>query len=98
MTLKPCACCHSPVPAYYLTIQGLCDDCKWVTWIPKGYARRECYENDPLWGHENATRRPPTGVEFLDRRRKLVSDAVPMCRRKPRAWSCAPGTTFETRH
>ena len=84
MTLQLCVGCHTPVPRYYLTIQGICEDCKWMTWIPRGYAKRERYKPDPLWGHPNATRRPPLGVEFLDRRRRLVSDVPPMCRRAPR--------------
>ena len=97
MTLQPCARCKTPTPAYYLT-QGLCDDCKWLTWIPEGYADREAYEHDPVWGHENATLRPPMGVDFLDQRARMVSDVMPMCRKTPRGWSWAPGSTAETRH
>ncbi len=97
MTLQPCVCCHTPTPAYYLTIQGLCDDCKWMTWIPQGYARREAYKLDPVWGHANATRRPPMGVAFLDRRSVLVRDALPMCRRRPKPRSFGRNS-FSTRN
>ncbi|NLF30823.1 MAG: hypothetical protein GX591_08045 [Planctomycetes bacterium] len=83
MTLQRCICCHTPVPRYYLTIVGLCDDCKWTTWIPRGYARRERYSLDPFSGHPNATHRPPLGAEFLDRRRRRVSDRAPLCGRMP---------------
>ncbi|MFW6145723.1 MAG: hypothetical protein ACOC7R_00150 [Planctomycetota bacterium] len=96
MTLHLCAGCHRPTPAYYLTIQGLCDDCKWMTWIPRGYVRREAYKLDPVWGHLNATRRPPMGVGFLDQRARLVSDVLPMCARRPNVQSWRRSTFSPT--
>jgi len=77
-----CIKCGAPVPAYYVS-QGFCDDCKWDTWIPRGHEVREGYAMDVVWGHLNATRRPPLGVEFLDRAGPALSVRLPMCERKP---------------
>jgi len=61
-----CRVCAKRFPGYYVNSSGLCDDCTWDTWIPKGYQKREMYAYDSFWGHSNATCRPPLGVEFLD--------------------------------
>ncbi|NQU76619.1 MAG: hypothetical protein HQ546_09940 [Planctomycetes bacterium] len=82
MAIERCKSCGTFVPAHYTT-RGLCDECKWNTWIPPGYQKREEYEMDVIWGHVNATQRPPLGVEFLDRRGPLLSELLPMCK-------CAP--------
>jgi len=64
--------------------RGYCDGCKWDTWIPPGFGVREEYRRDPAWGHLNATRRPPLGVEFLDRAIAPLTDMLAMCKRRPR--------------
>ena len=85
-----CTRCQAVAPAYYIT-RGLCDDCKWNTWIPDGYTDREEYELVPEWDHLNATRRPPLGAEFLDRRHMTISQVLPMCVRKPKVGSYKGG-------
>ena len=78
-----CKRCGETIPAYYCS-RGLCDDCKWDTWIPPGHQRREEYKFDPAWGHANATRRPRLGTDFLDHRQLMPSDVLPMCLHRPK--------------
>jgi len=63
---------------------SVCDACKWDGYIPGDYGIRERYRFDPIWGHENATQRPPLGMPFLDERRLLLQEMVAMANRKPR--------------
>ena len=84
MNVHGCANCGARVADYYLSC-GLCDDCKWVTWLPDDYAKRERYVHSELWGHANATCTPPTGVEFLDHNFKTISELLPMCLRRPKS-------------
>jgi len=84
MAIHICSACGTAVPAYYLS-RGLCDDCKWDTWIPRGYAAREKYAYSETWRHYNATRRPSLGVDFLDRKPFALNDLLPMCGRKPQS-------------
>ncbi len=79
-----CTKCGQVVPEYYLT-RGLCDDCKWDTWIPRGYQDRENYEHDAAWGHDNATRRPALGVRFLDHHLPPVGMVLLLARGRMRA-------------
>ena len=65
MELVICRQCGQPVPLYYVS-QGLCDGCKWDTWIPERYEKKERYLYDPGADHLNRTVRPPLGVPFLD--------------------------------
>lgn len=65
MDLIVCSNCGEAVAPYYAT-RGLCDSCKWDTWIPQGYQKRERYRLEPAFGHANRTCRPLLGVEFLD--------------------------------
>jgi hypothetical protein len=65
MDLIICQQCGDAVASYYIT-QGLCDGCKWDTWIPGGYEKKERYLFDPAAGHFNRTCRPALGVQFLD--------------------------------
>jgi hypothetical protein len=65
MEMVICRHCGQPVAPYYVS-QGLCDDCKWDTWIPEGYEKKERYLYDPAAGHCNRTVRPLLGVPFLD--------------------------------
>ena len=98
MSVERCTACGAEVPAYYLSA-GLCDSCKWDTWIPRGHEAREEYVYSEVWGHSNATVAPPTGVEFLDRKPKALNELLPMCRRNPRIGSWAsPRDTSKTRH
>ena len=80
--MAKCTQCGNSVPAYYIS-GGLCDGCKWDTWIPPGYQKKEKCEMDPGWGHANATRRPLLGVEFLDHHNH-VWETIAACRRKPK--------------
>lgn len=65
MELVICRQCGQAVAPYYVS-QGLCDSCKWDTWIPEGYEKRERYLYDPAAGHLNRTIRPSLGISFLD--------------------------------
>ena len=80
--MAECASCRQEYPAYYLA-GGLCDGCRWDTWIPGDYSARERYEYDPAWGHANRTRRPATGIDFLDSG-PSVFDALRMANYKVR--------------
>ena len=82
MAAEKCRVCGATVPSYYLT-QGLCDACKWNTWIPPCYQIKEEYKLDAVWGHANATTHPPLGAEFLDRKIPRLCVMLPMCRYKP---------------
>ena len=44
----------------------VCYGCYLVSLLPPGYEGREEYEFDPVWKHDNATAKPPTGVGILD--------------------------------
>lgn len=83
MSSAVCGTCGATVPAFYLS-GGLCDGCKWDTWIPEGYQQREAYAFDPAWRHPNATRRPPLGPTFLDERGDNVWDIMQVARVKVR--------------
>ena len=83
-TLKQCGNCGMTMPAYYAT-QGLCDDCKWDTWVPHDYQVREAYRPDMVWGHLNATRHPRLGVEFLDQRMPWLVRPLATAAQRPRS-------------
>ncbi len=91
MSEQACVKCGQVVPAYYLS-QGYCDCCKWDTWIPAGFDRREQYAVSKIWGHVNATKRPALGVSFLDDRRLAAGELLAMCKNVPRSWTWAPGS------
>jgi len=65
--LSLCRNCWARVPEHYM-VGVVCYGCHLDGYIPEGYERSEAYRPDPLWGHANATRHPPLGVEFLDDR------------------------------
>jgi DNA-binding CsgD family transcriptional regulator len=62
-----CRQCGDEVADERYITDGLCYSCQIDTWIPEGYEDRELYKYDTTWGHENATCRPATGIQFLDR-------------------------------
>lgn len=69
---------------FYFHGDGLCDGCHWDTYIPRGYVIAERYSIDPVWGHRNATQRPPLNVEFLDREGLKICRALLLIKNKPR--------------
>ena len=85
MTKKLCTRCGQPAPAHHLC-QGLCDGCKWDTWIPAGYEKAEKYVPHEVWDHPNATCRPALGVEFLDGRPAPLGARLAAGGRKPRPY------------
>jgi hypothetical protein len=77
-----CRVCGGTFDPYYISA-GLCDGCKWDTYIPKGYMAREKYEHDPAWGHTNRTVRASLGVGFLDKHLLTCLEVMAMCKNKP---------------
>lgn len=68
----------------YVGPGGLCYGCWLDTYIPFGHEGREKYEYDSVWGHLNATCRPPLGVEFLDAKGSKVCEILRATRQRPR--------------
>ena len=78
-----CRVCNQQYPAIYLGSSGVCCECRWAAYLPSWYKKAEKYMYDPIWGHKNATRRPATGVSFLDESHIRVCDALEACPQKP---------------
>ena len=78
-----CRTCNRAFPLYYLSA-GRCDACHWDCYVPPGHERRERYRFDPGWGHDNATRRPPLEVDFLDSPVPRVSTTMLRNSHKPK--------------
>ncbi|NLF31550.1 MAG: hypothetical protein GX591_11775 [Planctomycetes bacterium] len=79
-----CTICGADVPHYYAGSSGACFDCRLAAHIPPWYAAAERYAYDPAVGHANATRRPSTGMDWLDQSPTRICDALAMCPRKPK--------------
>ena len=70
-----CKKCGGTYPTQYMS-RGYCDGCKWDTWIPRNYEKREMYQYDESFGQVNATMRPRLGVQFLDHSPPRLADVV----------------------
>jgi len=79
-----CCACGADVPAIYVGSSGACFDCQVAAHIPPWYATAERYVFDPAVGHENATRTPSTGLDWLDQSPTRICDALVACRLKPK--------------
>lgn len=44
----------------------ICTECWYFSYLPSDYKVKEEYEYDAIWGHENATEKPPVGVGWLE--------------------------------
>jgi len=81
MSTVRCTICGAMVPAIYVGSSGACYECRLASFIPPWYKKAERYEYDPAWGHSNATRKPATGVDWLDEGHVRICDALLMCRK-----------------
>ena len=63
---------------------GFCFGCRLDAWIPPDYAELELYTYDIIWGHANATRRPPLGIRFLDEQRMTTAEMLIRAKTRPR--------------
>ncbi len=81
-----CSICDEPNPPHLLTRRGRCPGCCLDLYIPNGYEALELYQFDPLWGHENALWRPPTGINWLDApsRSRVAAEAMRISGKKLR--------------
>jgi len=62
-----------------------CYGCHLASLLPPGYERSEEYAADPIWRHPNATRKPPTGLDILDRPSgPRIARMLLMCWHRPR--------------
>jgi hypothetical protein len=71
-----CPICGSVVPSIYVGSSGACVECRLAGFIPAWYQKAEKYEYVEQYGHANATRKPPTGIEWLDQGRVRICDAL----------------------
>ena len=85
-----CSRCEQQGAWFYFAYdkKGLpvCDACQCDSWIPdlRAFQVAECYRFDATWGHANATERPATGIDWLDRKSQSVFEYLKACKHKVR--------------
>jgi len=83
-----CPKCGDVVPIYYM-VKRICYSCHLDRYVPRGYEQAEQYRWDPVWGHMNATKRPPLGVPFLDQTALRLELLLLALRGRPRGKGAA---------